>query len=308
MATPRANEEVLKVILTKLHRLETAFNQINNRLTTIETSIVPATGSSPVASPFSSLHLASCCCASCVNSEPLQQSRHEENYKQHPAAEAYKCSVDKLHNQFRFGSGSEIGSVTHEEGTVYTYNNEDQSRADDHPVPDRQSRPASHRSPCQDNMKPVLGALKKPPLRHKNKACAGQMESPDLTRTSSIGSPTKVVSLLGTPKAHSTAAAPSGHPSPCWSVQSTRDDAFKNTKGSIRRARSMRYRKTNSSTAQRNVPLMGSANDTLDVDPTLIRRLEEKEFFRLYKIAQDSARTCIALGQRMMHVLHRGGG
>ncbi|WDK22475.1 hypothetical protein CGRA01v4_13765 [Colletotrichum graminicola] len=307
MATPRANEEVLKVILTKLHRLETAFNQINNRLITIETSVVPATGSIAGTSPFDSLHLASCCCAFCINSEPLQQNR-QENYKQHPAAEAYKCSVDKLHNQFRFGSSSEVASVTHEEGTVYAHNNEDQSRADDYSVSDRRSRPTSHHDICQDDMKPVLGALKTAPLRYENKdSRAEQMESPGLTRMSSIGSLTKVGSFLGSRKSQSTAAAPAGHPSPCWRGHNTRDDGFKNARGSIRRARSMRCRKTNPSTAQRNAPLMGSANDTLDVDPTLIRRLEEKQILRLYKISQDSARACIALGQRMMHVIHRGG-
>ncbi|KAK1985307.1 hypothetical protein LZ30DRAFT_379846 [Colletotrichum cereale] len=308
MATPRANEEVLKVILTKLHRLETAFGEINNRLSTIESSVVSETGSWSVASPRSSFHLASCSCASCINSQPLQRKLHEGNHKQHPAAAAYRCSVDKLRDQFDLDSNSELASVSHEEGIIYGRNSEDQSRAEDnYLVSDGRSRPASQYEICHRDTKPVISAPKAPPSPYGNNAPQlheETIESPGTSRSSSMRSPTKVGSLLSTPKSHSPAATFSSLASPCWSGHNTRNDALKKIRGPITRARSMRYRKTKPSNAQRNAPIVGPLNDTsLVVDATLIRRLEEKEFLRLYKLAEDSAKACITFGQKMMHVV-----
>ncbi|KAK2001454.1 hypothetical protein LX36DRAFT_653298 [Colletotrichum falcatum] len=305
MATPRANEEVLKVILTKLHRLETAFNQINSRLSTIESSVVSHPGGRSFARPFSSLHLASCCCASCTNPQPLQQDRHRQTNGQHPAAAVYKFSVEKLRNQFDF-DGSSVPPA--EEGTINAHNSEGRSKVDDnHLVSDCPPRPASPHDICHRDTKPVPDGPKKQPLRYEDAVPRAEpMESPGHSRSSSVSSPTKAGSLLDASKPHSQAGTLSGHPSPCWSGRNSRDDTFKNTRGPIRRARSMR-RKTKSSTTQKNASLLGPANDTVVVDPTLIRRLEEKEFLRLYRIAHDSARACITLGQRMMHVVSRGG-
>ncbi|KAK2063683.1 hypothetical protein LY76DRAFT_174963 [Colletotrichum caudatum] len=310
MATPRANEEVLKVILTKLHRLETSFNQISNRLSTIESSVVSDTGSSPVASSFSSLHLASCCCASCLNTQPLQHNRHEGNHEQNAAVAAYKSSVDKLRNKFDLGSISESPSVTHEEDPICSRNSDDRSRAgSDYLVSVRRpSHPAPPHSICYHDTNTDFRSFEPPNSQSEDTSSRAElMERTGLSRSSSVSSLSKPGSFSSAPKHHSLAGTLSGNPCPFWDAQDTIDDTLKSVGGPNRRARSMRSRKTKSSTAQRNSAPRGSTNDTLVVDPTLIRRLEEKEFLRLYKMAQDSARACITLGQRMMHVVNRGG-
>ncbi|KAK1960999.1 hypothetical protein LY78DRAFT_319313 [Colletotrichum sublineola] len=310
MATPRANEEVLKVILTKLHRLETAFNQINTRLSTIESSIVPQIGTRSVGNPFSSLHLPSCPCASCINPVPPQQNRHEGNCREQPAAAAYKCSVDELRNRSDSNSSSKLVSVVHEEGLIHARNSEDQSRADHHrPISDYPSRPASLYDIFHHDMDPVIDDLKIPSSRYEDTTSHTEpMGSPVLSRSSTISSPKNSGSSLGASKSRNSSATLSSHPSLYWSEYNARNAVFKTIRGPIRRARSMRYRKTKSSTTQKNEPFEGSTIDTIPVDPTLIRRLEEKEFLRLYQIAQDSARACVTFGQRMMHVVTLKGG
>ncbi|GKT50100.1 uncharacterized protein ColSpa_10281 [Colletotrichum spaethianum] len=128
MESPRANEEALKVILTKLYRLETAFNETNNRLSTIEHSVVSDAGGSSVARAFGSLSLASCSCASCVVPQPVHQNVHRETCRRHPEAAAYKASVGKLREQFDLDVDTELASANHEEDPVYAHDDEDQSK------------------------------------------------------------------------------------------------------------------------------------------------------------------------------------
>ncbi|KAK2751673.1 hypothetical protein CKAH01_17835 [Colletotrichum kahawae] len=90
----RINDELLKLILTKLHRLENRFTDIDSRLSTIEFSIVPAPRSStPITSSAASRR------CSCHIPQPVFQS-FQVDWERHATPSAYIASVDKLRHRF----------------------------------------------------------------------------------------------------------------------------------------------------------------------------------------------------------------
>jgi hypothetical protein len=99
-------DDILKVILTTLHRLETRLNEQNSRLSTIEFLVLSKNDGSFNMNTNSGLSsISSDGCYSKGMSQPLSQELYTQD---HPAAAAYQASMDKLRTRFEVDSRSEL--------------------------------------------------------------------------------------------------------------------------------------------------------------------------------------------------------
>ncbi|KAK7434600.1 hypothetical protein Landi51_13414 [Colletotrichum acutatum] len=115
MTSPHTNQEALKIILTKLNRLELRFNEIDGRLGAIECSVVSDTSTNLPSSPTTRQSVSSCTCTLSDIPQPLFQ----ENCKlRQCSASTYRASVDRLRRRFEFDACSEVAPRISEEEVV----------------------------------------------------------------------------------------------------------------------------------------------------------------------------------------------
>lgn len=105
-----ANDDILRVILATLHRLETRFNDQDHRLSSIELTLLPGAGViSPAERPEQVCSTTSCGCSCVLPPQPLFQGLRGVNSEdEHPTASAYMASMDKLRSRFEFDDHSEL--------------------------------------------------------------------------------------------------------------------------------------------------------------------------------------------------------
>ncbi|KAK3367633.1 hypothetical protein B0H63DRAFT_455716 [Podospora didyma] len=106
----RMNDDILKVILATLQRLETRFNDQDERLSTIEFSMLSeASGSSSGKARLSRSH-SNCCSCAMSPAALFQGFQRESKMSDLPMATAYMASMDKLRSRFDFDEQSEMRS------------------------------------------------------------------------------------------------------------------------------------------------------------------------------------------------------
>ncbi|KAL0933695.1 uncharacterized protein CTRU02_210494 [Colletotrichum truncatum] len=104
MEAQEVNNELLKLILTKLHRLEKRFNEIDGRLGSFENSIPPAAGSIPPSGPQGGQPPNVCSCH--IPQQGFQNP--QVDWERRAGSSSCKPSIDNVRNRFEFDDHSEV--------------------------------------------------------------------------------------------------------------------------------------------------------------------------------------------------------
>ncbi|KAF9880363.1 hypothetical protein CkaCkLH20_02317 [Colletotrichum karsti] len=307
MESQRVNDELLKLILTKLQRLERHFTDIDSRLSVIEFSIVPPPES--LAPDVASSSAASRRC-SCQIPQPVFQSFHVD-WERHATASAYKASVDKLRNQFEFDDQSlfpsqDIGvastcDVRSETGDVFVNN------YDNYSISVYPSRPVSNFGFHINDMRPTLNSSELPSLRYEDMPVAEETLTSVSTssRRHSVGFPIRTRSSrrrsASIARTSRVSSAPEVPPIPA---------SFSKLRGSVRRARSLSVPRRKTPPADRDVAVANEKeNAMLKSGQTQPAVIQEQDTERFVQFMQKGAKACIffvpnmvsGLGKKMMN-------
>ncbi|OHE99674.1 hypothetical protein CORC01_05032 [Colletotrichum orchidophilum] len=297
MVSPRADQESLKIILTKLNRLELRFNEINSRLSAIEYSVV----SDAITSSPTSQSLENGICTSCDIPRPLFQ---KDSSPRHRAASTYRVSVDKLRRRFEIDNCSELDPRILEEekanspdNDVEGIINEDHDNRSSSADPSRSVSRLSL-TPCETG--PNRDVRDIPSLRYEDLMIRTE-EISDSEPSSLSNRSSATGSFSETHQPPSTARTSFTHRSWAGSRRSSTTDAFSKMRGSLRRAGSLRYGE-GPPAARNGGALVGMTQDMPVAAKTSYMSAEEQEdVLRVYQKAQKSAKACVAFGKRLMY-------
>ncbi|KAF6803696.1 hypothetical protein CSOJ01_10717 [Colletotrichum sojae] len=307
MEAQRVNDELLKLILTKLHRLETRFNEIDSRINSIGFSMLPAAESSPPTTASPSRR------CSCHIPQPVFQSFHVDWERHAATASAYKASVDKLRTRFEFDEESEFSPQ--DIGVASTCDGRSEvvdALVDSYSVSVYPSRPVSNFGFHVNNeLRPGVNVPGLPALRYED--MPHPVEPPASTAYNS-----RRVSTISTTKSFSTrkssnaTTARNSIAMSSMSRTSSRSASFSKLRGSIRRATSMSVPRRKSQTSEDDKILMNSMADkeTAELAAERIRAtVTQRELESFVQLAQKGAKVCVSfvpnvfssLARRMMN-------
>ncbi|TDZ35288.1 hypothetical protein C8035_v009776 [Colletotrichum spinosum] len=298
METQRVNDELLKLILTKLHRLETRFNEVDTRLISMEFSMLPAgAGSRSPDGPLSSSPPASRRC-SCHIPQPVFQS-FDLDWDRHVTPSAYKASVDKLRNRFEFDDQSEFSPQ--DIGVASTCDGRSEV-VDANSVSVYPSRPVSNFGFRANDVRPPLPDL--PSMRYEDMPTSDESlwSRGVSSRRASMGSRRRTFSAQQS--SFSTArtsialsSTPETPPSPA---------SFSKLRGSIKRATSLSIpRRRSSSTRDAGLAVEKRDNARLAAERIRTAALQQQELERFVQLAQKSAKACFYFIPRVMASISR---
>lgn len=302
MTSPHANQEALKIILTKLNRLELRFNEIDDRLGAIECSVVSDTSTNLPSVSTTRQSVSSCACTLSDIPQPLFQ----ENYTPRQcSASTYRASVDKLRRRFEFDACSEIAPRISEEEEVISPEIDLEDIIDDYSdvqsVSVYPSRSVSLFSFPPRESRPSCDVPNVPSLRYEDLMIhAEQISYSDSSRRSRRSSATQTFSE--TYDSPSTPGTSFIQGSWAGSRRSSTKDTFSKRRGSLRRADSLTLNKDlKAEDISRDAPTEVAQNPSIATKTTFMSAGEREDVLRVYQKAQKRAKACVAFGQRFMY-------
>ncbi|KAK1659195.1 hypothetical protein BDP55DRAFT_757027 [Colletotrichum godetiae] len=302
MTHPHANQEALKIILTKLNRLELRFDEIDGRLGAIECSVVSDASTSLPSSPPTRQSVSSCICTLCDIPRPLFQ---ESDTPRQCSASTYRTSVDRLRRRFELDACSELAPRISEEKEVISRETDVEGIIDDNS--DAQSVSAyPSRSVSLFSFTPREASLSRdapdvPSLRYEDLMIhAEQISYSESSRRSRRSSTTGTFSeSYDSP---STARTSFTQGSWAGSRRSSTTDTFSKMRGSLRRVGSLRHREDLKTENRNGDTLTGTTQDpSVAARTTFLSPGEREDVLHVYQKAQRSAKACVAFGQRFVY-------
>ncbi|KAK1515648.1 uncharacterized protein CCOS01_12846 [Colletotrichum costaricense] len=301
MTSPHANQEALKIILTKLNRLELRFNEIDGRLGAIECSVVSDTSTNLPSSPTARQSVSSCTCTLSDIPQPLFQ----EEYKlRQCSASTYRASVDRLRRRFEFDACSEIAPrISEEEVVSPEFDLEEiiDGYSDAQSVSVYPSRSVSRFSFGPRESRPSRDIPDIPSLRYEDLMVhAEQTSYTESSRRSRRSLATETFSE--TYDSPSTAATSFTQGSWAGSRRSSTAGTCSKRRDSLRRAGTLKVNE-GPKTENRNI----DAPTGMEQDPPVATKTnfmsagEREDVLRVYQKAQKGAKACFAFGQRFMY-------